>query len=57
LPISGGVGDSAAIVKEYITNGTEMTDRVTMFLIDVPVRNTAIKQANGFAILDSVTDK
>lgn len=57
LSIIGGLGDRMAIVREYITNGIEIIERVIMFLIDVPVIKTAIKHASGFAILDNVTER
>lgn len=40
-----------------MTNGIEIMERVIMFLIDVPVIKTAIKQASGLAILESVTER
>lgn len=46
-----------AITKEYTTNGIDMSERVMIFLIDVPVIKTAIKQASGFAILERVTER
>lgn len=57
FPTNGGEGDKAAITNEYITKGIEITERVIMFLIDVPVIKTAIKHASGFAILDNVTER